>query len=128
MITRWLESTSILIVKERIYGHQFKSHYLKNVRIFAALLFHFLYIHAISNVLKKTQISLIAQVFPKLLTRKYVVIWMHNRASFLKPFPGEHLNSPKNWWNLRKSTFTVLFLHYEWNCIRKSYFQSDLRF
>ena len=64
----------ILVVKERICSHQFKSHHLRNVRIFAALFFHFWYIHAISNVLKKKKISLINQLFPKLLTPKYVVI------------------------------------------------------
>ena len=38
------------------------------------------------------------------------------------------LTSPKNSWNLQKSTFILLFLHSEPYWVRKTYFQSDLRF
>ena len=38
------------------------------------------------------------------------------------------LTSPKNSWNLQKSTFILLFLHSEPYLVRKTYFESDLRF
>ena len=38
------------------------------------------------------------------------------------------LTSPKNSWNLQKSTFILLFLHSEPNWVRKTYFWLDLRF
>ena len=44
------------------------------------------------------------------------------------PLAVDVLTSPKNSWNLHKSTFIQLFLHSEPNWVRKSYFQSDLRF
>ena len=38
------------------------------------------------------------------------------------------LTSPKNSWNLKKSTLIVHFHHCEWNWVRKSFFESDLRY
>ena len=38
-LTRWLPTTSILVVIERIYRYQFKSNYLKNHKFFATLNF-----------------------------------------------------------------------------------------
>ena len=38
------------------------------------------------------------------------------------------LTSPKRSLNLQKSTFILLFLHSERNCVKKSYFQSHLKF
>ena len=45
-----------------------------------------------------------------------------------KPFPGNALTSPKNSWNVQKSTFVLLFHYPEPNWVRKSYFQSDMTF
>ena len=73
LITRWLETTSILVVIEGIYRYQFKSNHSKNHRPFAALFLHFWYLSAISNVLKK-KMNFRAQVFLKLLTTKDVPI------------------------------------------------------
>ena len=39
LLTRWLPTTSILVVLERIYRYQFKSNYLKNHKFFAAFFF-----------------------------------------------------------------------------------------
>ena len=39
LLTRWLPTTSILVVIERIYRYQFKSNYLKNHKFFATLNF-----------------------------------------------------------------------------------------
>ena len=40
-ITRWLETTCILVIIEKIYRYQFKSSYLKNQKSFAPFLFFF---------------------------------------------------------------------------------------
>ena len=73
VVTRWLETTSILVVIERIYRYQF-SNDLKNYRHFAALLLDFWYLDAISNVLKKKKMSFIGRAFLKLLTPKNALI------------------------------------------------------
>ena len=53
---------------------------------------------------------------------------MHNRIFFWKTFGRERVNQSKNSWNLQKSTFIQLFLHSRSNWVRKSYFQSNIRF
>ena len=50
-----METTSILVVIEIIYGYQFKSDYLKNHRLSAALFFHLWYLHETSHVLQKNK-------------------------------------------------------------------------
>ena len=47
---------------------------------------------------------------------------------FETPLAVNVLNAPKNFWNLQKITFTLLFLHSEHNWVRKSYFHWDHRF
>ena len=38
------------------------------------------------------KVSLIGEVFPKLLTLKDILFWIHNRASLWKAFGSEHVN------------------------------------
>ena len=90
-IRRWLETTSILVVIERIYSYQFKSNYKRKRDILLDSFFHFSYLNETSNVLTK-DMSLIGQVFLKLLTPKDVLISMLNRPSFWKPFGSERVN------------------------------------
>ena len=73
LITRWLKTTSILVIMERIYRYEYKSNYLKNRRVLAIFLLHFLCLHEISNVLNESM-RLIGQVFLELLTLKDVLI------------------------------------------------------
>ena len=73
LITRWLKTSSILAVIERIYGYQCKSDSLKMHQPFVWLSLHFWNLNQISNVLKK-KMSVIGQVFLKLLTPKHVLI------------------------------------------------------
>ena len=54
-LTRWLPTTSILVVIDRIYRHQFKCNYLKNQKPSAAFFLHFWNLHQIFNVLKKNE-------------------------------------------------------------------------
>ena len=61
----------------------------------------------------KQKRSFDSEVFLKLLTPKYVLIYLHNRACFSKPFAVKLLTSLKNSWNLQKSTFIQLF-HPSW--------------
>ena len=53
LIKRWPETTNILVVIERIYRYQFKSNYLKNDGLFAAMFLDFRFLLEIYNVLKK---------------------------------------------------------------------------
>ena len=55
MITRSLETTSILVVIERICRYQFKSIYLRNHQPIALLPLIFWNVHEVSNVLKKIE-------------------------------------------------------------------------
>ena len=73
LITRWLETTSILVIMDKIDGYQFISNYPKNRRVLAIFVLHFWYLNKIWNVLNKNK-SLIGQLFLKLLTLKYVLI------------------------------------------------------
>ena len=73
LITRWLETTSILVIMDKIDRYQFISNYPKNRRVLAIFVLHFWYLNKISNVLNKNK-SLIGQLFLKLLTLKYLLI------------------------------------------------------
>ena len=73
LITGWLETTSILVIMDKIDRYQFISNYPKNRRVLAIFVLHFWYLNKISNVLNKNK-SLIGQLFLKLLTLKYVLI------------------------------------------------------
>ena len=44
-LTRWLPTTNILVVIQRIYRYQFKSNYLKKHKFFAAFVLHFWNLH-----------------------------------------------------------------------------------
>ena len=79
LLTRWLATSGILIVIERLCCYQFKSNYLKSHKFFRNFFFffdyylHFRHLQSICNVLKK-KMSLNGQVFAKLLTPNFVFI------------------------------------------------------
>ena len=73
LITRWLETTRVLVVIEITYRYQIKWNYGKIDSPFGIVLLNFWYLHEISNVLKKN-IRLMVQVFLKLLTPQNVLI------------------------------------------------------
>ena len=52
-ITRWLETTIILVVIERIYRDQFKSYYLKHRKPLTLFFLNVWNLHEVSNALKK---------------------------------------------------------------------------
>ena len=54
-------------------------------------------------------ISLIGQVFLKLLTPKYVLIYWHNRASFWKPFDSERFNYSQKLLKSKEKYFYPIF-------------------
>ena len=73
LITRWLPTTRILVVIERIYTYQFKSHYLKKHKLSFYIFFPFLeYKWNLPYSEKKR--SLKGQVFLKLLSPKCLLI------------------------------------------------------
>ena len=90
LITRWLETMSILIVIERIYRYQHKSNYVKKNHSFVTF-----FVFLVSTLIlpcSETKMSLIGQVFLKLYTPKDMLIQKHNRACFWKPFGSERVN------------------------------------
>ena len=73
LITRWLPTTSSLVLIERIYSYQIKPNYLKSPQLFAASFFEFLE-SALNFQCFEKKMSLIAQVFLKLLTPGDVLV------------------------------------------------------
>ena len=73
LLTRWLPSSSILVLIERIYRYQFKLNYLKNHRLFAL---HFFTLLGSTRNFKcsETKMSLIGQVFLDRFSTKYMLI------------------------------------------------------
>ena len=107
-MTRWLPTTSIVVVIERIYRYQFKSNYLKNNESFAYFFFIF-----------GTYIKF--PLFSKKWASEVKYFWSYwlRRMCLFKCITGlvseNHLTvnvltSPKNSWNLQKSTFILLFI------------------
>ena len=72
--------------------------------------------------------SLIGQVFLKLLTPNMCLFKCITGLPSENPLRENVLSTPNNSWNLKTSTFILLFLHSGPNWVRKSYFQWDLRF
>ena len=73
--------------------NQLKSNYLKNHRIFVGVFFSFLVsTWRFQCSEKKQKMSLLGQVFLKLLTPKDVLINMHKRAFVWKSFGSERVN------------------------------------
>ena len=66
--------------------------------------------------------SLIAQAFLKFLNLTDLLTYIHKRSSFWKASPVNMFTSPKNCWNLQKSTFILLFHHSGANWVGKSHF------
>ena len=52
--------------------NKFKRHYLRNKKLFVVFLLDFWNVHEIQNILK-TKISMVAELFQKLLTPKQLV-------------------------------------------------------
>ena len=78
LLTRWLPTTSILVVIERIYCYKIKYNYLNNQKVFL-FLFFFSCCYCIFGIYVKLhcfekKMSLIGQVLLKLLTPKEVLI------------------------------------------------------
>ena len=127
MITRWLETTSILVVIGRFYRYQFKSNYLKYHRPLTAFFLNFWYLHAISNGLKQ-KMSLIVKYSCSYFLVKVCLFKCITGLVSENSFAVNVLTGPKNSKNVEKSSFILIFLHSGTNWVRKSYFQSGLGF
>ena len=77
LLTRWLPTSSIVIVIETLYRYQFKSNYLKSQKFFSNFFFWLLFAFSASAIyLQRSEknMSLVGQVFAKLLTPNFVFI------------------------------------------------------
>ena len=96
--TPWLPTTSILILIGRIYHYQFKCSYLKNLELSSL---------SISKVID---------------SKRHAYLNAKKGLVYKNPLALSMLTSPKNCWNLQKSTFIQLFHHSEPDWIGKSQF------
>ena len=83
--------TSIPATICTIFFNNFKRYYLKNGRLFVDILLHFLNVHEIYNILKKTM-SFLAWLFPNLLFPKEVATETSRRSCFRTSFGNQHVN------------------------------------
>ena len=83
--------TSIPAAICKIFCNNFRRFYLKNRRLFLDILFHFWNVHKIYNNLKKTM-SVLAQLFRKLLFPKEVATETSRRSCFRTPFGNQRVN------------------------------------
>ena len=126
MLTCWLPTTSILVVIERIYRYQFKSICLRNHKLFPILFIRFWIYIKFSMLWKKNEThgSSIWEVIDwKVCLFKWIIGYV-----FEKSLAMNVLKSPKNSWNLQKSTFILLFHHFQENWVSKKLFliRSDI--
>ena len=126
LITRWLPTTSILLVKEWICSYQFHKNYLKTIIFWPNFPSIFTIYIKFSMFWNKKEASIV---------KSFWSYWLRNMCSFNcitglvseSPLAVNPLTSLKNTWNLQKSTFILLFQHFELKWARKKYFSSDLR-
>ena len=88
LLKRWRFITCILLIVQINFRNQFKRNYLKNITQFLKVLLHFWNLLEISHIFKK-RISLMAQIFGKLLTPKYVLPWIPKSSSFITPWASQ---------------------------------------
>ena len=90
MLTLLLPITSFLFRIVRIYLSLFKFNYLKKKNLFQNFLFHSWSLHQIINISQKKKI-VIANVFPKLQTVKYLVGPLSKKRRFRISCDSQHV-------------------------------------
>ena len=75
----------------KIFCNNFKRYYLKNGRLFLHFLLHFWILHEIYNIRKK-RMSVLAQIFRKLLFPKEVATETSRKSGFRTPFGNQRVN------------------------------------
>ena len=108
--------TSILFLLESILDSQFRCNYLRKEKDFLHLFLHLWNQDEVLNIFKKSK-TLIADVFPKLRTPKYVVKQTSKKSPFRGPFGNQQDKGTKHCWNLNNTTFTD---HCEGNWVGKN--------
>ena len=91
--------------------------YLKNWKIFLNFLFHLWNLHQILNIFKKKMI-VIANVFPKLQTAKYLVKPLSGKLRFRTSFESQRVNRyqtvVKSAWEHSYHIFWSLWMEMTW--------------
>ena len=91
LLTHWLAMASIALGILGICSALFKCNYLKKWKLFLGFLFHLWNVHQLSNIFKKKMI-VIANVFPKLQTVKYLVKPLSRKLLFRTSFDNQRIN------------------------------------
>ena len=84
---------SIFSKIDRICNSQFKCNDLKNEKLFLNFSFHFMNLHQILNILNKTMIVIIANVFAKLETLKDFVRALSKKPRFRTRSDSQHVKA-----------------------------------
>ena len=127
LLRRWLPTTSILVVRDRIYTYQFKSIDLKHQRPFAIFFCIFGVYMKFAMLWKKIWDSYGKYIWSYWL-RKMCLCKCIRRLLSENPLVVNMLTSPQNSLNLYKSTFILFFDYLEPNWVRKSNIESGVRF
>ena len=90
LLTHCLPMASILFGIVRCRCSVFKGKYLKNEKLILDVLFYFWNLHQILNIFKKKKI-VIANVFPKLQTLKYLVRPLSKKLRLRTSFESQHV-------------------------------------
>ena len=99
---------SILFRIVRISCCKFKCSYLKNKKLFLDFLFHFWNLHQIFDILKK-KVIVIANLFPKLQTKKNLARPLSKKFYFRTPFDSKHVKGTQTLVKFEWEHFYQLF-------------------
>ena len=110
LLTHWLPMRSIPLGILGICSSLFKCNYLKNGKHFLNFLFHLWNLYQLANIFKK-QMIVIANVFPKLQTVKYLVKPLSRKHRFRTSFNSQRVSGCQT---LVKSAWEH-FYHTSWS-------------
>ena len=109
--------TSILFAIVRIRSSVFKCNYFFKKELFLHILFHLWNLHQILNIFKKRMI-VIAYVFPKIQTAKYLVKPLSGKLRFRTSFESQRVNRyqtvVKSAWEHSYHIFWSLWMEMTW--------------
>ena len=106
----------------RDYRNNFKRQYLRNKTLFPDFLLHFWSLHEIWSIFKKTM-SILAELFPKLLMLKEVATYTSKRSCLRTPFANERVNWFQTLLKSARHHYYPLFSSIRWklSCKKSSF-------
>ena len=121
LITRWLATTSIVSVVEIIYRYRLKSNYLKNDKFFARFSFCIFNIYIKFSMFWKKKWAWSVELFWSYLLWRTCLFKCITGLVSENSLAVNVLTSPKNSWNLQKSTCIWSFYYSVPYWVRKAF-------